>query len=225
MSQDARFGSTRALTRISCRWASRPNILRLTLLESRPLCTGAVLASRLCNVLRSARLRAEQLRGLATSYDNPLRHHPLSPGPTSSILPSGLRGRVLRGLGLEEAREDEAAAALGETYGALDSLLKRAESGVHGEPPPAGFGGTRVQLHAAADNAVASVLKRIKDKGEGPAIVLIGAEAILPGKGGDVVAAMGSWMLAEMAKKLGAKVCSVVSASRSGADISRRRST
>lgn len=97
-------------------------------------------------------------------------------------------------------------AQVGESYGELDRLLARAEGRLFGRPPPSGLGGTKVQLCIAADNAAASVLSGIRARGEGQAVVLLGVEAVLPGKGGDVRAPIGSWMLAETAQKLGAKV-------------------
>ncbi|BGP43765.1 hypothetical protein JCM10450v2_007963 [Rhodotorula kratochvilovae] len=190
-------------------WASRPNLLTLTLLESRPLCTGAVLASHLWDVSRAAREKATQLRGLATSYENPWRAHPLAaPVVADGGAEGGLQARVLRGLGVDGGQEGdgELAAQVGAMYGALDRLLASAEGGVFGRPPPAGLGGAKVNIRVAPDNAVASVLEGLRARGEGPAVVLLGVEAVLPGKGGDVSAPMGSWAMAGMAKKLGARV-------------------
>ncbi|GAA5947900.1 hypothetical protein JCM10213_007643, partial [Rhodosporidiobolus nylandii] len=197
-------------------WASRPNLLHLTLAESRPLCLGAVLASRLYDVLLSSRTRATQLRQLASSYDNPYVHHPLSPGTTSRKLPSGLKKRVLAGRGFawtkddpQRPQPDERVEETAETYGTLDRLLKKAEVGVHAfPPPPAGLGAAKVRIEVAPDNALASAMKESKG-GRGDLVVLIGAEAVLPGWGGDVMAAMGSWSLAQLAKMLGAKVYAV----------------
>ncbi|GAA5839840.1 hypothetical protein JCM9279_005182 [Rhodotorula babjevae] len=187
-------------------WSSRPNALVLTLFESRPLCTGAALAARLHQVVHASRDKADQLCNLSTSYENPWRAHPLGPpaGPGG-----GLPDRVLHALdGGDGALSDDGvlAAQLGESYGELGRLLGRAEGRLFGRPPPSGLGGAKVQLCVAADNAAASVLSGIKARGEGQAVVLLGAEAVLPGKGGDVRAPIGSWMLAETAKKLGAKV-------------------
>ncbi|GAA6055618.1 hypothetical protein NBRC10513_007076 [Rhodotorula toruloides] len=185
-------------------WASRPNLLHITVAESRPLCSGAVLASRLWTVATSSRERATQLRALATSYENPYLHHPLSPGPAAAQLPNGLLGRLAHEMGAET---EDALGETGETYGRLDRLLKQAEPRVLGQPPPAGIGGAKVKIEVAPDNALGAVLKAARaEKGAGQAVVLLAAEAILPGKAGDVVAEMGSWMLAEMAKKQGAKV-------------------
>ncbi|BGP03792.1 hypothetical protein JCM10021v2_007540 [Rhodotorula toruloides] len=186
------------------KWASRPNLLHITVAESRPLCSGAVLASRLWTVATSSRERATQLRALATSYENPYLHHPLSPGPAAAQLPNGLLGRLAHEMGAET---EDALGETGETYGRLDRLLKQAEPRVLGQPPPAGIGGAKVKIEVAPDNALGAVLKAARaEKGAGQAVVLLAAEAILPGKAGDVVAEMGSWMLAEMAKKQGAKV-------------------
>lgn len=181
-------------------------MLSLTIFESRPLCTGAALAARLHEVALASREKAEQLRGLATSYENPWRAHPLAAGPDAGA-DGGLRQRVLHELGAAK-REGNGAlvASVGESYGTLDSLLARAEDGLFGRPPPTGLGGARVQIRAATDNAAASVLSGVKSRGEGQAVVLLGVEAVLPGKGGDVRAPLGSWLLAETAKKLGAKV-------------------
>lgn len=105
------------------------------------------------------------------------------------------------------AETEDALGETGETYGRLDRLLKQAEPRVLGQPPPAGIGGAKVKIEVAPDNAVGAVLKAARaEKGAGQAVVLLEAEAILPGEAGDVVAEMGSWMLAEMAKKQGAKV-------------------
>ncbi|GAA5833667.1 hypothetical protein JCM11251_003198 [Rhodosporidiobolus azoricus] len=190
-------------------WASRPNLLHLTLGENRPLCTGAVLAARLWEVTLSARARASQLRGLASSYDNAYFHHPLEPGSTSRRLPPTLKKRILAGQGLpwrdREPRQVHPPDETIETYDTLDRLLRKAEPAVHGVPPPDGLGGTRVRIETAPDNALAAAIKA-SDGGPGDVVVLIAAEAVLPGWGGDVVAGMGSWMLAEMAKKLKAKV-------------------
>ncbi|BGP11690.1 hypothetical protein JCM10049v2_007610 [Rhodotorula toruloides] len=194
-----------ALTRaLEVEWASQPNVLHITVAESRPLCSGAVLASRLWNVATTSRERATQLRALATSYENPYLHHPLSPGPTATQLPNGLLGRLAHEMGAES---EKALGETGETYGRLNRLLKQAEPRVLGQPPPAGIGGAKVQVEVAPDNALGAVLKAAKaEKGAGQAVVLLAAEAVLPGKAGDVVAELGSWMLAEMAKKQGAKV-------------------
>lgn len=187
------------------RWASRPNILHIAIAESRPLWSGAVLASRLWNVASTSRERAAQLRTLATSYTNPYLHHPLSPGPAAPQLPNGLLGRLAHEMG---AAGGDSLGETGETYGRLDRLLKQAEPRILGQPPPAGVGGARVRIEVAPDNALGAVLKAARaEKGAGQAVVLLAAEAILPGKAGDIVAEMGSWMLAEMAKKQGAKVC------------------
>ncbi|KPV73007.1 uncharacterized protein RHOBADRAFT_46101 [Rhodotorula graminis WP1] len=173
--------------------------------RSRPLCTGAALAARLHHVLHASRDKPEQLRGLSTSYENPWRAHPLGPaaGPVG-----GLPERVLQTLGGPGGASsvDALGAQVGEAYGEFHRLLTRAEGGLFGRPPPTGLGGTRVRLCVAADNAAASVLSGIRARGEGQAVVLLGVEAVLPGKGGDVRAPVGSWMLAETAKKLGAKV-------------------
>ncbi|GAA5877081.1 hypothetical protein JCM8547_007301 [Rhodosporidiobolus lusitaniae] len=192
-------------------WASQPNLLHLTIGESRPLNTGAVLASRLWDVSRSSRSRAAQLRALASSYDNAYLHHPLSPGTTSRRLPSGLKKRVLAGRGLSwaddfevEQLEAEAGDTLN-TYDTLDRLLKKAETAVHAQPPEKGMGGAKVRIEVAPDNALTSAMKASEGRAE-DVVVLIGAEAVLPGRGGDVVASMGSWMLANMAKKLRVKV-------------------
>ncbi|CDR48999.1 hypothetical protein NBRC10512_005475 [Rhodotorula toruloides] len=194
-----------ALTRaLEVEWASQPNVLHITVAESRPLCSGAVLASRLWNVATTSRERATQLRALATSYENPYLHHPLSPGPTATQLPNGLLGRLAHEMGVET---EDALGETGETYGRLNRLLKQAEPRVLGQPPPAGIGGAKVKVEVAPDNALGAVLKATKaEKGAGQAVVLLAAEAILPGKAGDVVAEMGSWMLADMATKQGAKV-------------------
>ncbi|BGP35680.1 hypothetical protein JCM10296v2_007532 [Rhodotorula toruloides] len=195
---------------VEIEWASRPNVLHLTVAESRPLCSGAVLASRLWTVATTSRERAAQLRALATSYDNPYLHHPLSPGSAAMQLPHGLLGRLAHEMGAET---EDALGETGETYGRLDRLLKQAEPRVLGQPPPVGIGGARVKIEVAPDNAVGVVLKSARaDKGAGQAVVLLAAEAILPGKAGDVVAEIGSWMLAEMAKKQGAKVFVIATA-------------
>ncbi|GAA5965567.1 hypothetical protein JCM21900_005158 [Sporobolomyces salmonicolor] len=189
-------------------WASRPNTLQITLGEARPLCTGAVLAKRLYDVVIASGSRAAELRTFVSSYSNPYFHHPLSPGQTSK-LPSGLKQRVLTGLlgrGLAQTRslKDQAGwEKTVETYDTLERLLRKAEAAVHGdEAPPNGLGGTRVRIEVAPDNALAGALHREKKE---DTIVVIAAEVVLS-KTGDVVAAMGSWMLAEMAKKVGAKV-------------------
>ncbi|GEM11240.1 initiation factor 2B-related protein [Rhodotorula toruloides] len=183
---------------VEVEWASRPNLLHITIAESRPLCSGAVLASRLWDVATTSYERAIQLRTLATSYKNPYLHHPLSPGPAATQLPNGLLGRLAHEMGAETK---DALGETGETYGRLDRLLKQAEPRVLGQPPPAGIGGARVRIEVAPDNALGAVLKAAKAKGAGQAIVLLAAEAILPGKAGDVVAEMGSWIVAETAKK------------------------
>ncbi|GAA5920248.1 hypothetical protein JCM1841_000443 [Sporobolomyces salmonicolor] len=189
-------------------WASRPNTLQITLGEARPLCTGAVLAKRLYDVVVASGSRAAELRTFASSYSNPYFHPPLSPGQTSK-LPSGLKQRVLTGLlgrGLAQTRSPKDQAGWEktvETYGTLERLLRKAEAAVHGdEAPPNGLRGTRVRIEVAPDNALAGVLHREQKE---DTIVVIAAEVVLS-KTGDVVAAMGSWMLAEMAKKVGAKV-------------------
>ncbi|GAA6042390.1 hypothetical protein JCM8097_004493 [Rhodosporidiobolus ruineniae] len=194
-------------TALELSWASQPNLLHLTLAESRPLCTGAVLAARLFDVQRAAKKRAEELRGLASSYGNAYKHHPLEPipgGGAPRTAQSGLKRRLLAGLGGGEGAvvEPHVEETL-RTYSALDRLLERSEMGVHALPPPAGLGGTQVRIEVAPDAALASAMKATEG-GAGAVVVLIGAEAVLPG--GEVVAAVGSWMLAEMAKKLGAKV-------------------
>ncbi|GAA5894640.1 hypothetical protein JCM8208_006033 [Rhodotorula glutinis] len=189
---------------VEVEWASRPNTLAVTLLESRPLCTGAALAARLHHVMHASRDKAEQLRGLSTSYENPWRAHPLGPagGPSG-----GLPERVLQAVGAADGSSGgELAVQVGESYGELDRLLARAEGGLFGTPPPTRLGGARVRLCVAADNAAASVLSGIRARGEGQAVVLVGVEAVLPGQGGNVRAPMGSWFLAETAKALGAKV-------------------
>ncbi|GAA5902518.1 hypothetical protein JCM6882_002773 [Rhodosporidiobolus microsporus] len=193
-------------------WASRPNLLHLTLGECRPLCTGAVLAARLWEISLSSRSRAAQLRNLASSYDNAYAHHPLEPGTTSRKLPPTLKKRLLAGRGLAwkeddpyRPQPDPATEETLETYDTLDRLLKKAETAVHAGPPPGGIGGARVRIETAPDNALASAMKATEG-GAGDVVVLLGAEAILPGWSGDVVCGTGSWMLAEMAKKLKAKV-------------------
>ncbi|GAA6026585.1 hypothetical protein JCM10207_004106, partial [Rhodosporidiobolus poonsookiae] len=150
-------------------WASRPNLLHLTLGESRPLCLGAVLAARLWDVSVASRTRATQLRQLASSYDNAYVHHPLSPGTTSRKLPSGLKRRVLAGLG---GQPDALAPETAETYDTLDRLLKKAETAAHAVPPPAGNGGAKVRIEVAADNALASAI-RASEGQEEDVIVLI----------------------------------------------------
>lgn len=92
-----------------------------------------------------------------------------------------------------------------ESYEALSRLVEKAEKGVHAFPPPQGLGGARVRVEVAPDNALASAMKA-SEGGAGDVIVLLGAEAVLPSRAGDVVATMGSWMLAEMAKRLKVKV-------------------
>ncbi|GAA5988481.1 hypothetical protein JCM11641_007165 [Rhodosporidiobolus odoratus] len=197
---------------IEVEWASRPNLLQLTIGESRPLCLGAVLASRLHEVSLASRNRAVQLRNLASSYSDPYLHHPLSPGTTLKKLPSGLKKRVLAGRGFAWSKEDrerpqadQGTEETVQTYGTLDRLLKKAGTAVHAVPPPAGLGGAKVRIEVAADNTLASVIKG-SEGGKEDVVVLIGAEAALPGRDADVVATMGSWTLAEMAKKLGARV-------------------
>ncbi|KAK4704767.1 hypothetical protein P7C70_g1436, partial [Phenoliferia sp. Uapishka_3] len=178
-------------------WLSRPNLLRITIAESRPSCEGVALARQIHQVVEASAERARQLRDLSRSYAHPtsVRHAPpRTPLPGSSPevertpMPSGLIDRL---------KKNKASGSTGITgaYGTLGDLLQQVD---HQSVPD---GATKVTIDIIPDAALASTILEAGSQ----VVVLIGAERILPGEA-NVVAKIGSYVAAWTAKEVKAKV-------------------
>jgi hypothetical protein len=109
----------------SNRWLNRPDLLKVTIAESRPNCDGVVLAKRLHDVVEMSADRAKHLREMGRSHSDPRGAGAgggASPGGGIK-LPQTLRERLKQGLG----RTGEDGAPMG-TYGTLEGLMNAVNS-------------------------------------------------------------------------------------------------
>ncbi|KAM0752999.1 hypothetical protein T439DRAFT_187351 [Meredithblackwellia eburnea MCA 4105] len=177
-------------------WLNRPDLIKLTIAESRPNCEGVALARSVLTVVEESTARAKQLRDLSRSYADPsgVRHLPKtgvlasgSPG-THTQIPTDLMQRL-------KLNQKSGSSPLSGTYGTLSDLLRKADDAT----PPDGM--SKVEIEVIPDAAIVSSLVEAGSS----VVVLIGAERILPGDA-DVVAKLGSYAAAWTAKEQKASV-------------------
>ncbi|ORY88854.1 hypothetical protein BCR35DRAFT_329751 [Leucosporidium creatinivorum] len=162
-------------------WLNRPEFCKITIAETRPSCSGVVLAERLHTVVEKSGDRAKELRQ--------------SSRPSG---PEGLAQGIKERMKFEWGSETGSDAGEEGAYGSLQALISAVDS------PNSS---TKVSVEVIPDAAIVLALRSTPPS---DIIVLIPAECILPGDS-DIVAPTGSFVMAWCGHEVKAKVFAIAS--------------